>query len=70
MQYVSVNGTDSDHLHISTGVPQGSILGTILFLTYVKDAQFMSKLIDLVLYADDMNILVSHKKILTPPNLC
>ena len=62
MQYVSVNGTDSDHLQISTGVPQGSILGPILFLTYVKDAQFRSKLIDLVLYADDMYILVSRKK--------
>ena len=66
MQYVSVNGTDSDHLQISTGDPQGSILGPIRFLTYVKDAQFRSKLIDLVLYADDMYILVSSKKILTP----
>ena len=37
----------------------------ILFLIYVNDAQFISRLIHLVLYADDMNILVSHKNINT-----
>ena len=61
-RFVSVNGTDSDLLEISTGaVPQGSILDLILFLIYANEAQFISRLIDLVLYADDMNILVSHK---------
>ena len=60
-QFVSINGTDSDLLEISTSVPQGSILGPILFLIYVNNAQFISRLIHLVLYADDMNILVSHK---------
>ena len=42
MQYVSVNGTDSDSLQISTGIPsQGSILGPILFPIYVNDAKFI-----------------------------
>ena len=68
MQFGSVNGADSDLLEISTGFPQGSILallGPILFPIYANDAQFISRLIHLVLYADDMNILVPHKNINT-----
>ena len=61
-----VNGTDSDPLQISSGVPgQGSILGPILFPIYDNDTQFMSKLIRLLLYADDMNVLVSHENVNT-----
>ena len=61
-----VNGTDSDPLQISSGVPsQGSFLGPILFPIYDNDTQFMSKLIRLVLYADDMNVLVSHENVNT-----
>ena len=42
MQYVLVNGTDSDPLPISTGIPsQGSILGPIRFPIYINDAQFI-----------------------------
>ena len=48
MRHVSVNGTDSDPLQISSGVPsQGSILRPILFPSYDNDTQFMSKLIRL-----------------------
>ena len=59
-QCVDVNGTRSDFLPITCGVPQGSILGPQLFLIYVND---MVTSVDcrLSLYADDSVLLFSHK---------
>jgi hypothetical protein len=58
MQYVYLNGIESDKLEIRKGVPQGSILGPLLFLIYVNDLPECSALITL-LFADDTTLLAS-----------
>ena len=62
-QLVDVSGTLSSHANISCGVPQGSILGPLLFLIYVND---MSGAVcnKLLLYADDSAIVVQSLKYL------
>ena len=62
-QYVSIGDIDSDILNISTGVPQGSVLGTILFLLYINDFHLSSNVLNFHLFADDANLFLSNKKL-------
>ena len=55
-QYVSVNGSNSKLLSITCGVPQGSVLGPLLFLIYINDLPNASQKLKFYLFADDTNI--------------
>ena len=57
-QYVSLEDTDSNLLGIKTGVPQGSILGPLLFLIYVNDFVKCSDRLFFILFADDTTLIV------------
>ena len=56
LQYVFLNGESSDRDKITCGVPQGSVLGPLLFLVYINDLPNISKILDFYLFADDTNI--------------
>ena len=58
-QFVNFNDTNSDLLDIVCGVPQGSILGPILFIIYINDLCNVSDLLKFVLFADDTNLFAS-----------
>ena len=60
-QYVYYNSYKSCIKNATCGVPQGSILGPLLFILYVNDIINTSTILNFVLFADDTTILYSHK---------
>ena len=63
MQYVLVNASDSETKRVTCGVPQGSVLGPILFLLYINDLPNISKHLKFFLFADDTNIYLEDSSL-------
>ena len=57
--YVEIDNAKSSVWHLTTGVPQGSILGPLLFLIYMNDISNSSSLFKFILFADDTNLFTT-----------
>ncbi len=73
-QFVQIEDTMSDTIIMKTGVPQGSILGPLLFIIYVNDIAHSSNLFDFIVYADDTTLsgtlkFISNNSVETSPSL-
>ena len=66
-QYVVYDGISSDYKTILCGIPQGSIIGPLLFILYINDLANVSDKLKFILFADDTNVFVSGKNI---KNVC
>ena len=63
MQYVEVCDCMSDLIQVKCGVPQGSVLGPLLFILYINDICNASKVFGCILFADDTNLFCSDNDI-------
>ena len=68
-QFTRVNGYDSEWRKITCGVPQGSVLGPLLFILYMNDLSNIS-CFSVSLFADDTCLIISHKYITHLESIC
>ena len=62
-QYVVIDDHSSDLLDMTCGVPQGSVLGPILFIIYINDICNVSDVVKCVLFAEDTSIFCSERNL-------
>ena len=62
-QCVYINSITSSLMTIDCGVPQGSILGPLLFIIYINDIVKSSTILSFSLFADDTSLVASHKNL-------
>ena len=60
MQAVRINNSMSDYKTIECGIPQGSVLGPLLFLIYLNDLNSISLNLEVITFADDASIFMSN----------
>ena len=59
LRFVTYNGVSSTSKRVKCSVPQGSILGPLLFLIYINDLSYVSTVLQFVLFADDTNLSIN-----------
>ena len=69
MQCTEVGDTQSELEIIRWGVPQGSVLGPLLFLIYINDIVNSSEIFKFILFADDTSLYYSCKNVKTIENI-
>ena len=62
-QYTRMNGYTSTTQEITCGVPQGSVLGPLLFLLYINDIQHCIDKEEIKLFADDTGVFIHHPQL-------
>lgn len=62
-QYTVINETSSSMREMNCGVPQGSILGPLLFVLLINDLSNSSRLLFVLLFADDTTLQLSSSNI-------
>ena len=62
-QFVQYNQSKSKLENVEMGVPQGSILGPLLFLLYVNDLPLLTNKMSFIQFADDTSVLISGKSL-------
>ena len=67
-QYVKFHDVNSNALPINIGVPQGSILGPLLFIIYINDFARASDIFDFICYADDTTLFSTLNKLVNEQN--